>query len=62
MHFEDIYSNRCPKHGYWTHRSLVESSTLEELAYSKCNVAVVDWITQTKLSPALRKVTLEGVK
>jgi hypothetical protein len=57
-----MYSNRRPKHGYRTHLSLVESSTLEELAYSKCNVAVVDWIIQTKLSPALRKVTLEGVK
>jgi hypothetical protein len=56
------YNTRYPKPGHRTRLLLVESPKLQELAYSKCYIAVDDWITQTKYSPNLKKVTLTRVE
>jgi hypothetical protein len=57
-----LFPSRHFKHNTRTHIPLIESSTLQEVAYSDCHVAVDDWIAQTKHSPALKKVTLTKVK
>jgi hypothetical protein len=56
------YNTRCSKPGHRTHLLLVESPKLQELVYSKCYIAVDDWISQTKYSPNLKKLTLETVE